>query len=107
MGDSVDMLGKVLKDTRIQAGITRKELARKLSITPRHLMSIENSRQKPSYNLLYRLVRELSVPTELIFYPESVHDGDKLQRVSTMLRLLDEKEITMITAALQSLLNVE
>ena len=103
----MDTLGVVIKNARIQMGLTRKEIAEKLRITPRHLMSIENGRQKPSYDLLYRLVRELSVPTEPIFYPESAHDGVKLQRVSTMLRMLDEKEISMITAALQSLLKVE
>jgi len=45
----MDNLGAVIKDARTQAGLTRKELAQKLDITPRHLKYIENNLEKPSY----------------------------------------------------------
>ena len=107
MGDSLDTLGRVIKDARIRAGLSRKIIASRLSITPRHLMSIENGRQKPSYDLLYRLIRELSVPTEPIFYPELTYDSIELKQVATLLRMCDDKEISVINAALHSLLKSE
>ena len=93
----------MIKNARIQSNITRNELAAKLDVTPRHLMSIENGRQKPSYNLLCRLIRELSIPADLIFYPEAAHDKE-LERAISMLRLCDKKELQVVTATLQSLL---
>ena len=66
----MELLGTIIKDARLQAGITRKELAEKLEITPRHLKYIENNHRKPSLKLLFKIVRELSIPGDRIFYPE-------------------------------------
>jgi transcriptional regulator with XRE-family HTH domain len=102
--DSKDTLGIVIKNTRVQAGMTRKEFAAKLHITPRHLMSIENSHQKPSYNLLYRLVRELTISADTIFYPELSNAHMERDRTAVMLYKCNEKEFSIITATLQYIL---
>ena len=69
MSDSVDNLGAIVKAARIKASLTLYELASKLSITQRHLISIENNERNPSYDLLYRLIRTLSLPADRIFIP--------------------------------------
>ena len=68
-------------------------------------MSIENGRQKPSYNLLYRLVRELSIPANLIFYPEIAENRLQLVRATAMLHRCGDKELNIIVSLIQSLLN--
>jgi DNA-binding XRE family transcriptional regulator len=70
MGSSTDWLGFVIKNARLKNGMTRKEFAAKLKISPRHLQAIENEKQKPSFDLLFRLIRLLSVSPDLVFYPE-------------------------------------
>jgi len=105
MVDTMDKLGIVIKDARSQAGMTRKETASKLHVTPRHLMSIENGHQKPSFDLLYRLVRELTIPADLIFYPESSPTHMGCERTAAMLHKCNEKEISIIAATLQFILD--
>ncbi len=61
-----DRLGGLLKAARKAKGLTREQLAEILNITPRYLMSIENENKKPSYDVLFRLIRELGNYSSLL-----------------------------------------
>jgi transcriptional regulator with XRE-family HTH domain len=63
----IDTLGGVVKSARQSKGITQAQLAERLGITLRHLKAIENSGQKPSYDLLVRTVRELDISGDAVF----------------------------------------
>ena len=67
-----DTLSNVIKAAREKADITIEALAEKTGITERYLYRIENEGKKPSYEVLYKLIRELSISPDLIFYPEKV-----------------------------------
>jgi len=67
MGETMEALGDVIKTARLQTGMTRKELAAKMGITARYLGYIENNIKRPSTNLLFRLVDELSIHGDSIF----------------------------------------
>jgi transcriptional regulator with XRE-family HTH domain len=67
--------GDIVKAARQAKGLTQSQLADTLEITTRYLKAIENSGSKPSYGLLVRIVRELEIPSDAIFYPE--HENDK------------------------------
>jgi len=69
-------LGGVIKSTRKEKHLTQKQLAERLFISTRYLMSIENKKQIPSCNLLFRLVRELGISAGTIFYPEHKQKGN-------------------------------
>jgi len=71
MYQTVDNLGALIKNARKQNNMTQEQLALQLGVTARHIMYIENSKQKPSYKLLFQLVHVLSIPTGSIFYPEN------------------------------------
>lgn len=63
-----DNLGGAIKAARKEKGITQVQLAERLGITLRHLKAIENSGQKPSYDLLARTVRELDISGDIVFH---------------------------------------
>lgn len=67
---NTDRFGGVVKSTRQAKRMTQFQLAERLSITARYLKAIENSGRKPSYDLLFRIVRELDIPADAVFYPE-------------------------------------
>lgn len=62
-----DVLGEVIKKARERANDT---LAAQVGVTERYMYRIENEGQKPSYDVLYKLIRALSIPADTIFYPE-------------------------------------
>ena len=59
--NGLDKLNGILKAARKTKGLTREQLAEVINITPRYLMSIENENKKPSYSVLFRLIREGSM----------------------------------------------
>ena len=80
-------LGDNIKKSREKAGITIEALANKLEITERYLYRIENEGKKPSFEILYKLIRELSISPDLIFYPEK---PTKDSEVENLLRQLSD-----------------
>lgn len=102
--DNMDKFGKIIKTARKENNLTREQLAVKINITPRYLMSIENENKKPSYNVLFNLTRELGISTEMIFFPEERHVDTKVKLLIQLLYTCDERELKVITATTQALL---
>jgi transcriptional regulator with XRE-family HTH domain len=98
-----DELGAAIKSARLEKGMTRTELAKKMRVTPRHIGAIENGRKKPSFELLFHLVHELHITADRFFYPETEHDHLELEEILLSLSQGDDKRINTILLALHSL----
>ena len=68
-------------------------------------MSIENENKKPSYSVLFQLIRELGIPADTIFYPEYQHDNTEVEGLIRLLYLCDEHEVKVVTATTKALLD--
>ena len=62
-----EILGESIKPARIKADITVEAPAAKVEVTERF---IRTKAKKPSYGILYKLIRELSILPDQIFFPE-------------------------------------
>lgn len=102
--NNIDRLGSILKTARKVKGLTREQLAEIINISPRYLMSIENENKKPSYNLLFRLVRELGISADNIFYPERDNNHSKQEDLIRLISLCDSYAIDVATATVKALL---
>lgn len=100
-----DKLGEIIKEARKAKNLTREQLAETLNITPRYLMSIENENKKPSYNVLFQLVRELGIPADTIFYPDSKITNSEVDQLMRLLYLCNERELKIATATVRALLD--
>jgi len=100
-----DMLGAIIKAARKSRGHTREQLAEQIHITPRYLMSIENENQKPSYDVLFRLIRKLGISADSVFYPERESNNSKVENLFRLIYQCNEREIEAVSAAVQALLN--
>lgn len=65
MHDIPETLGSIIKSARQHADITMETLADKVWITDRYLYRIENENKKPSFDVLYKLIRELAISSAL------------------------------------------
>lgn len=65
MQNEHEMLGEIIKNARMKADITVEDLAAKVGVGERFIYRIENEGKKPSYDILYKLIRELSIPAFL------------------------------------------
>ncbi len=102
-----DRLGSILKAARIAKELTREQLSEMIHITPRYLMSIENENKKPSYDVLFRLIRELGISADTIFYPENKCTNTKVEQLTRLLHLCDERDLKIATATVKALLETK
>ncbi len=96
-------LGIVIKDARLMNGLTQDALAEKVGVGLRHIMGIENEGKFPSYSVLYKLIRELNIPADSIFYPEKNPADTRLEYLTRLLGQCGDRDIRAITAFVESL----
>ena len=104
MHDIPEILGDVIKSARTRADITVEALADKVGIGERYLYRIENERKKPSFIVLYRLIRELAISPDLIFYPEKQTDDSDMDAFIRTLYNCNEHSIAIIKATVKATL---
>ena len=102
----MDYLGTIVKDARIQAGLTQEEIAAKVGVTAQQIRHIENSRRKPSFDVLYDLIRELYIVTDSIFFPERRRNRLELERAVSRLHQCSDKQLNVVTAMLDIILDI-
>lgn len=99
-----DTFGGIIKNARLKKELTRKQLAARLNISHRYLISIENEKQKPSYDVLFKIIRELAIVPDLIFYPDKPCKDTEIDDLIRMLYNCDERSIEIIKATVKAAL---
>ena len=65
--DFQDGVGQQLRSERERHGLSLRELARRLAISPSALSQIETGRSRPSVGTLYAIVTELGISLDELF----------------------------------------
>lgn len=105
MHNQPETLGIILKAAREKTGTTIEALAERTEITERYLYRIENEGKKPSFDVLYKLIRELSISADLIFYPEKPSKDSEVENLLRMLCNCDRRSIEVVSATIRALIN--
>ena len=100
-----DAPGAVIKSARQKADVTMDKLSERVGITERYLYRIENEGQKPSYDVLIKLVRELALDPQMIFYPELREMDDEVGELLRMLCSCDKRSLEVIKVTIRALIN--
>ena len=102
--EKADTLGAVIKNARMEADITMEALAERIGVTERYLYRIENEGKKPSYDVLKKLIRELAIQPDLIFYPEKPFQDSEAENLIRMLCNCDERSVEVVKATAKALI---
>ena len=105
MHNQPETLGSILKAAREKAGITIEALAERAGITEQYLYRIENEGKKPSFDVLYKLIRELSISADSIFYPEKPSKDSEVENLLRMLSACDERSLEVVKAIVKALID--
>lgn len=70
MSDTLDGIGDRLREERIRAGISQRELARRLDLSASMISQLESGLSKPSVGTLYAIVTELNVSLDRVIRGE-------------------------------------
>lgn len=97
--DSFDFMpiGQAIKKAREAKELTREQLSEQLDITPRHLQSIENEGQHPSFQLFVQLIAMFHISADQYIFPDKQLNKTSLRRqIDTLLDTFNDKELTVI-----------
>jgi transcriptional regulator with XRE-family HTH domain len=90
-------IGLAIKAERKKAGLTREQLAERIHISTRYLISIENDGQAPSFDILYMLIRTFNISMDQYIFDETKESISTVRRnINYMLESLSEKELLII-----------
>lgn len=100
-----ETLGEIIKNARLRADITMETLAERVDITERYLYRIENEGKKPSFDVLYKLIRELAISADSIFYPEKPLKDSEIENLIRLLSTCDERSLEVVKATAKALID--
>ncbi len=105
MQEESTVFGRVIKKARTSAGFTREVFSERIGKSPRYIAAIENEGQTPSYETLCSIITNLGIDANIIFYPDAENNNTELDRIIRQLKLCDEHQLSIISAALDAMLN--
>jgi transcriptional regulator with XRE-family HTH domain len=75
VSDASSMLGPRLRALRNRRGLSLRELARRLALSPSSISQIETGKMQPSVRTLYALVSEFGVTVDEVLFDQAPSDG--------------------------------
>lgn len=96
--------GELIKAAREKSNLTVKELTTRIGITERYLYRIENEGKIPKFEVLKKLIRELDIDANLIFYPEKPSKDSEAEDLVRMLHSCDDRSMKIIRATVKAAL---
>lgn len=104
MQAQTEALGKIIKTVRDGCGLGIKELAARVGVSARYLYRIENEGKVPTFEVLKKIVRELAIDGNLIFYPEKPIKDSEVEVLVRMLYSCDDRFLKIIRATVKAAL---
>lgn len=75
--DSLDGIGDRLREERTKAGLSQRELARRLGLSASMISQVESGLSKPSVGTLYAIVTELNVSLDHVIRGDDYDGSDR------------------------------
>lgn len=102
-----EVLGKIVKEKRLEKNLTRQKLAEKVGVGTRHIFAIEHEGGNPSYKVLRELIYTLEISPDDIFYPQNAGTNPELASLFKLIRRCEGYQLAIIRATVEALLQNE
>lgn len=98
------VLGQAIKKAREDKGLTREQLAEILDLAPRHLQSIENEGQYPSFQLFVRLITMFDISADQYIHSDKKTCKSTIRRqIDTALDTFNDSELMIIQGTINGI----
>ena len=98
-------LGNVVKQARLGQKMTQLEVAERIQADERTILNIEHYKGNPKMEILWALIRVLSIDANTVFYPEKAHESSDLQRLQLLLNECSDAELSLLLSICESVLS--
>ena len=98
-------IGQAIKAERKKAELTREQLAERIHISTRYLISIENDGQAPSFDVLYTLIRTFNISIDQYIHKETTSAQSTLRRnIYSLLEHVSENDLLIVEATIAGIM---
>ena len=106
MQEYAESLSNALRVARNKLQLTQSEIAELAGVGERTILNIENQRGNPKMEVLYPLVRSLSLDANAIFYPESSQANQATHELIRFLSQRSDKELDALLPICKTCIDV-
>ena len=99
-----ETLGEIIKVAREKSDLTVEELTTRIGISERYLYRIENEGKVPKFEVLKKLVRELAIDANAIFYAEKPSKDSEVEDLVRTLYSCDDRSMKIVKATAKAAL---
>lgn len=96
MQEYVHILGDAVKQARLDLKLTQFEVAESIDADERTIANIEHYKGNPKLEILWPLLRSLSIDANAVFYPERARDTSAALQLQLFLSQCTEEELQLL-----------
>ena len=101
MMNAIDVLGGVIRETRLRLGLTQSQVAERADVEVRTIMHIENGKTNPTWEIV-----ALEIDPRAIFYPELKREDEAMAHIQILLSRCSEDDIRSLIPICEAVLSV-
>lgn len=91
-----EIIGKKIKQIRIEKGFSQEKLSEKIDISPRQMCTIENGNSYPSIETFVKISKILEIDINNFFNITPGNNNKLREEIYTLLQISSEKELYLI-----------
>ena len=91
-----EIIGKKIRQLRIERGLSQEELSEKIDISPRHMCTIENGNSFPSIETFIKIAQILEIDINEFFNLTKINDDKLRNEIYTLVQISSVKELGLI-----------
>ena len=104
--NAIEALGSVVKQIRLQQGLTQSQVAEKIGVEARTIMYIENGKTNPTWEIVFPLIRALEIDPRIVFYPELNREDEAMAQIEILLSKCSDEDIQSLIPICETILKV-
>lgn len=106
MLDCSQALGDVIRNRRIELGLTQNQVADLIDVDVRTVLNIENHKGNPKMEIMFPLIQALNIDANMIFYPGIEADKSRIIPFYALLSECSEHELQTLFSICQNVVHV-
>lgn len=105
MANNMNNYGNVIREARLNNGLTIAELAEKVDISDRYLLKIENENKIPGYKVFKKIINILAIDANVFYYDDVNSTSDDYDFICRKLKKCNQYELNIIKETLNAILD--
>ncbi len=91
-----EIIGKKIRQIRLEKDLSQEELSEKIDISPRHMCTIENGKSFPSIETFVKIAKALDIDINKFFNLTIKNDDNLRDEICNMVQISSVSELHLI-----------